>query len=679
MRPLKFPVIKFTVLLVLGILIGYYSGISFQKSFLACLSFLILLCTSYMAAKNMRNQKLIFSSLLILSFISLGIFVVNIHSPKNNQKHYSNTIHLESNESVSVLFKVKEILKPGQYYDKYVIEFRKINNEYVTGKSLLNIKKDSLNKDLKVDYLVYSKTQFKDLIEPLNPGQFNYKEYLKKKGIYHQLFVDHDDYLILETKTISIHGLASQLRELVNNNLKPHNFNPDEIAIINALLLGQRNDISKEIYTNYAKAGAIHILAVSGLHVGIILLILNFLFKPLDTIKYGRYIKTVIILFLLWSFAVIAGLSPSVTRAVTMFSIVAIGINLKRATNIYNTLAISMFVLLLMNPLFIFDVGFQLSYLAVFSIVWIQPLLYKLWIPKFWILDKFWQIFTVTVAAQFGVAPVSLYYFHQFPGLFFVSNMVIIPVLGIILALGILIVLLSSTGLLPVILAKFYGGVIGLMNDFVTFISEQESFLIQQISFSFLSVIASYIFIMFLIRLYQKFSFKNIAYSLLSVVLILAVLIYNNYENSKNEFMVFHKSRSSIFGYRSDRNLLLHSAKDMSSLKNEKLVIDYKIEKSVKNIEVDSIRSVYKIKDKTILIVDSLGVYKTSFKPDYIILRNSPKINLDRLIEINIPEKIIADGSNYKSYQDRWKLTCLEKEIPFHQTSKKGAFILDLN
>src|SRR5690606_24095560 len=249
--------------------------------------------------------------------------------------------------------------------------------------------------------------------------------------------------------------------------------------IINALLLGQRQDIPEEVYNNYTSAGAIHILAVSGLHVGIILLLINFILNPLENLKNGQFIKLILILLLLWSFAIIAGLSASVVRAVTMFSFVAYAMHIKRATNIYNILAISMFFLLLFKPSFLFDVGFQLSYIAVFAIVWIQPVLYKWWTPKLRPVNNLWQLFTVTIAAQIGVIPLSLYYFHQFPGLFFVSNLVIIPFLGIILGLGLLVIILALLNILPDLIADFYGSMISTMNNFIGWIARQEDFLFR--------------------------------------------------------------------------------------------------------------------------------------------------------------------------------------------------------
>ena len=678
MQWFKFTIIKLTLFLVLGILLGYFLDVSLTLSFI--LNLISVLCLTLLFILNRFGFKLktLFGLLTYLTFICIGLLAVCIHNPMNHQDHYSNLFKSELNSDQAITFKVKEVLKSGNYYDKYVIDFINIDGNKVTGKSLLNVQKDSTQKSLRIDDIVFSKTIIKDLIPPLNPHQFNYKEYLKKQYIYHQIFLKNDELMVINQSNRSIYGFASELRETINQKLKPYNFKPDELAIINALLLGQRQDISEETYNNYANAGAIHILAVSGLHVGIILLILNFLFRPIGLMPYGPYIKTLLIIILLWCFAIIAGLSPSVMRAVTMFSIVAIGLNFKRATNIYNTLAISMFILLLFKPTFLFEVGFQLSYLAVFSIVWIQPLIFRLWNPKFYVVNKLWQILSVTIAAQFGVLPLSLYYFHQFPGLFFISNLVIIPFLGLILGFGILIILLSFLNILPNILAISFGRIIGFMNDFVGFISRQEEFLFKHISFGILFVISSYLLIIATVKLFKKRSYKSVIFALMSIAIFISVLIFNTYENATNEFLIFHKSRFSIIGIKHDRNLTLHHNLRSDNYTDEKLLVNYKIGNSIKNIEQDTIRSLYKINEELLLVVDSIGVYKTSFKPDYVMLRNSPKINLNRLIDHLQPRMIIADGSNYKSYQERWFKTCVKKEIPFHQTSKKGAYIMDL-
>ena len=676
MQFLNFTVIKFTAYLILGILFGHFYTVSIYFAVSFCLLFALLLGISYLINKKRIKKTILFGILTFITFFFIGILTTTVHKQQNHQNHYTKHFEKDLNSTLTITFKVREVLKSGNYHNKYVINFKSIDGNKITGKSLLNVQKDSIETSLKVDDVILTKTIIKDIIPPLNPNQFDYKAYLKKQYIYHQLYTTNDELLILKRDKTTAFGYASQLRETINLKLKSFNFKPDELSIINALILGQRQDISKEIYDSYTQAGAIHILAVSGLHVGIVLLILNFLFKPIERLKHGAYLKTIIIVILLWCFAIIAGLSASVTRAVTMFSIVAIGMNWKRPTNIYNTLAISIFVLLLFKPTLIFDVGFQMSYLAVFSIVWIQPLIYRFWSPKLFLVDKFWQIFTVTVAAQLGVFPISLFYFHQFPSLFFISNLVIIPFLGFILGFGILIIVLALLNGLPQFLASAFGTIISLMNDFVTFISHQEAFLFKHISFGILSVISSYLLIIALVRLYQNRAYKNVISALISISILISVLIFNNYKNSSNEFLVFHKSRYSLIGFKQNTNLKLHHNMDSLTYSKDKSVTNYKIGNSINHIELDSINSIYKINDKLMLVVDSLGAYKTTFKPDYVLLRNSPKINLNKLIDYLQPKLIIADGSNYRSYQDRWLETCLKKELPFHQTSKKGAFII---
>ena len=607
----------------------------------------------------------------------VGVLITNLHNEKNNRNHYTHQLSQEKDSLKTIGFRVREVLKPGDYYEKYVIDLLEVDAEKVSGKTLLNIQKDSLQNTLKVDDIYIIKTEFKDLIHPLNPNQFDYKTYLEKKYIYHQIFTSKASLFKIKTNKLTLFGISNNIRNHINEKLKLYNFKHDELAIINALLLGQRQDISEEVYTSYTNAGAIHILAISGLHIGIILLLLQFVLKPFERIKYGVLIKTILLVIILWGFAIVAGLSASVTRAVTMFSIVAIAMNLKRPTNIYNTLAISMLVILLFKPMFLFDVGFQLSYLAVFSIVAIDPLLYKLWKPKYWIIDKLWHTLTVTVSAQFGIIPLSLFYFHQFPSLFFLSNLVIIPLLGIILGYGIFLILLAVLNLLPQFVAAFYGNIISLMNSFVGWISKQEAFLFKDIPFSILYVLVSYVFIIALIRLYIKRNFATLKLFLIAILFGQCAIIYTAYKKPINEFIVFHKSRNSLLGNTSNNKITIASDFDSITEAKNKIIKDYTVGNHIKNIEKDTFQSVYLLNKKKLLVIDSLGIYNIkSFQPDYVLLRQSPKINLNRLIDSIHPKYIIADGSNYKSYIEQWETICKKRKLPFYQTSKKGAFII---
>jgi competence protein ComEC len=463
----------------------------------------------------------------------------------------------------------------------------------------------------------------------------------------------------------------------INENLIEAGFKNDVLGIINALLLGQRQSIDKSIYNSYVNSGTIHILAVSGLHVGILLWILNFILRPFLYLRNGRILRPLIIIILLWSFAVIAGLSPSVTRAVTMFSIISIAMHYKRPTNIYNTLFISAFLILLFKPTFLFEVGFQLSYLAVFGIVSFQPILYKLWKPKFLIPDKLWQIFTVTLAAQIGVVPISLFYFHQFPGLFFISNLVVIPFLSLILGFGLFVIIMALLDGLNKTIVDVYSFIIELLNDFISWIAQFESFLLKDIPFTIFQVLLAYLIVVGAIQTYKKRVFKWLAICFIGVIGFQVIQLNTKHHSLSDVFIVFNKSRFTMIGQKLNSQLIVHHNLNSEKRKYDNVISNYKIGESISEVVEDSIQYLYNFQNNKILVIDSLGVYKNlSFKPDMILLRNSPKINLNRLIDNINPKLIIADASNFKSYVFRWKSTCEDKKIPFHYTNEKGALIL---
>ncbi|MBR9844976.1 MAG: ComEC/Rec2 family competence protein [Algicola sp.] len=676
MKSLNFIIIKLTACLTSGISCTHFFKFSLYHVFYLCIGLLAILFLANHIAKRQLRKTIWFGLIAYASMFALGALTYTTHNQKNAPQHYTNKEHLFPTGSNDITCVIKERMKPTKYYEKYSVQLRKVNEQIVQGRVLLNIKKTDSSKIYHVDDVLFIHSEFQDVRNPRNPNQFNYKDYLEKQYIYHQLFTDPDLIFEISSKRSTVYGYADALRQQINEKLNGFNFKSDELAVINALILGQRQDMDRNMYNDYANAGAIHILAVSGLHVGIILMLLNFILKPLEHLKRGHVIKVISILFLLWSFAVIAGLSASVTRAVIMFSIIAIAMHLKRPTNIYNTLSISIFILLLIKPMFLFDIGFQMSYLAVFAIVSIQPLLYKLWPPKWKLVDYFWQITTVTFAAQLGVAPISLFYFHQFPGLFFVSNLAIIPFLGLILGFGILVIVLSLMNCLPELLATVFGSLISAMNQVVFWVSKQEAFLITDISFGAFHVIATYLVLLSLLFIFQKFNHRRTVYALLSIVIFQSVLIYTKRINNFEAFIIFHKSRHSILGKKANDKLTIWHDLDSNTLKKDKMIHNYKVENFIKSVSYDSLSNIYKVHQKTLLVIDSISVYNVSFRADYILLRHSPRINLKRLIDSLQPELIIADGSNYKSYVQRWKRTCLMEKLPFHQTSEKGAFVL---
>ncbi|MTE26501.1 ComEC/Rec2 family competence protein [Winogradskyella ouciana] len=676
MKLLNFTIIKLTLCLIIGIVIAHYFKLEFNSALIATIALILLLGGYWLLLRRKINRKPFFALLTYLCMVSIGINAYNIQNETLRPHHYTN---LDVNDTFNTItFKIDERLKPDTYNDKYIVSVLSIDDKSAKGKLLINIKPDSLGRVLPVDAVFFTSSELQMIQKPLNPHQFDYSKYLELKQVYHQLYLKQSELFLVSDSKTSIYGFADKLRTTINEKLVEAGFADDTLSIINALLLGQRQSIDKSVYNNYVNSGTIHILAVSGLHVGIILWILNFLFRPLLYLKYGNYIRPLVLVTILWSFAVIAGLSPSVTRAVAMFSVISIAMHLKRPTNIYNTLAISAFLILLFKPTFLFEVGFQMSYLAVLGIVSIQPILYRLWKPKYLVTDKLWQIFTVTLAAQFGVVPISLFYFHQFPGLFFISNLVVIPFLGLILGFGLLVIILALLNVLPEFIVKGYSFIIESLNGFIAWVAQFEDFLFRDIPFTLLQVICAYFIIVAMVQIYKFRNFKWMAICLIGILAFQGTFIHNKLNNKEDAFIVFNKSRFSLIGLKQNDKLTVHHNLNAEKRATDNVIRNYKVGEIIDSTSIDSLKSVYQFKAKTILVIDSLGVYKDiSFKTDYVLLRNSPKINLERMIDSLKPEQIIADASNYKSYVKRWKATCAKRKIPFHYTNEKGAFVLE--
>ncbi|WP_025741349.1 ComEC/Rec2 family competence protein [Aquimarina pacifica] len=680
MKLLNIPFIIITISTVIGISIEKFLSINIQTILFIFTVQVGLLGLSWYYEKKTSSKGSFFTIVMIAFFITFGITLVKIHNPKSYDNHYTYLLENKNikNKKVGIQFHIKERLKPSIYYDKYIASIQHISNHISKGKLLIRIPIDTLSEPLPIGTSYSTFTNLSSISKPKNPNQFDYAKYLEKQYIYHQITVSNNK-LISNKKTFwSFYYLSDQIRTFVNNKLSHYDFDKKQLSIINALLLGQRQDIDTETLDEYKNAGAIHILAVSGLHVGIILAFLTFILSPLD--RYGnRYktIKLIATLILLWCFAIIAGLSPSVLRAVTMFSFLAIGMHIRSKTSIYNSLFISLFILLCFNPLLLFSIGFQLSYLAVFAIVWIQPKLAKHYKPKYFIPKKIWETFTVTIAAQLGLLPLSLFYFNQFPLLFFISNVLIIPFLGSILGLGVITILLACLNILPEKIATLFGLCIDYMNTSVSWVAQQDVFLIENIFFSWKMLLALYNVIITSFLTIQDYKKRRI-WMVSSVLILMSIIIFEKTGAlNQEEFIVFNNNNNTTVGFLKNKNLSLYSHDTLSVKTRHFLLNNYLTQKQAKLDTIAPLKNVYSYKDRTILLIDSTSIYKVKeMDPDIIILSNSPKINLERLLKSFTPRKIVADASNYRSYIKKWKTTCKKHKIPFHHTGKKGAFIV---
>ena len=339
------------------------------------------------------------------------------------------------------------------------------------GKLIVWLQKDSLAAGLRYGDVIYIENQLQEVSEPMNPHAFNFKRFLAFQNIFHQAYRRSGQWHHSgHNQGNPLIASAHQLREKALKTLEANNIKGREFAVASALLLGYREYLDEDLQREFAGAGAMHILCVSGLHVGIIFLALNLIFGFLGRLPRGKLFKTAAIIAMIWFYAAITGFSPSVLRASTMFSFVAIGQSFNRKTNIYNTLAASALLLMILDPFIIQRIGFQLSYVAVLSIVWLQPMFYKWAHFKNPVLDHAWGIITVSLAAQLGTGPLALYYFNQFPNYFLLTNLVVIPLTGLIIKSGIIMFIVSPISILGQIAGHVLAWIILVLHNAVRII-----------------------------------------------------------------------------------------------------------------------------------------------------------------------------------------------------------------
>ncbi|OQX80487.1 MAG: hypothetical protein B6D61_01860, partial [Bacteroidetes bacterium 4484_249] len=383
----QYPFIRLVIPVIIGIISAVYLDLPlFIPSSLLTGIIVIYAIIIFVFSKKVGYKLRWISGALINIFILLAGYQLTIlNTPKFDRQNIINYSTLSDKFLIQVTEPVAE--KPNSYkvvanalLFKDSIEWKKIS-----GKIILYFEKDSLVRDIEYGDQLVIHTRLNEVKPPQNPGEFNYKKYLSNKGIYHQGFVKCGQWQILKRNTgnpVKAFGIA--LRNKFLEIFESNHLTGREFAVASAILLGYDDKLDADQQREFSGAGAMHILCVSGLHVGIIYVILSNLLIFLNKKRNLRIIKVFVLLILIWFYALITGFSPSVLRASTMFSFIIIGQSMKRKANIYNSIAASAFLLLVINPYIITQVGFQLSYIAVLGIVTLYRPIYILLIPDNW-------------------------------------------------------------------------------------------------------------------------------------------------------------------------------------------------------------------------------------------------------------------------------------------------------
>lgn len=424
----KIPFLRLAVALAVGICLGEY--ISLKPFLYTIFLFPLTALFLFVNQKYSFRINLFFGVGVHLIFIGIGISLHSVYNQKplfyTQGKFFAEVTEIMQEKPNSY----QSVLKINRFFSK--------DSVFETNEKLMVYfeKTEKAQKLLPGEIIVFQ--QKPQLVRNNNnPYEFDYAGYLARKKIYRQVYLSEESWEKTNIQAnFSFFNLAGKTRFHLLQIYREQKLTENEFHVLSALTLGYKRGLDPEIKRIFSSAGAMHVLAVSGLHVGIMFILLSLLFGFLRKQNTGRIIFVVMVILALWSFAFITGLSPSVQRAATMFTFVVIGGNIKRRPNIYNSLAASAFFLLLINPNNLFEAGFQLSYSAVFGIVFLQPRLVRIFQIKNKILNYIWELLTVSIAAQIATFPATAFYFNQFPSYFWLSNLLVIPAVTLLVPLG---------------------------------------------------------------------------------------------------------------------------------------------------------------------------------------------------------------------------------------------------
>ena len=467
------------------------------------------------------------------------------------------TLEINGNKPQYYQFVIEAPLKSQGKQYRYVAEISPIkikdctvlannhlkSNPIQTVKALLSHAKDTLKEALKIGQVGLAKGYLNIPSATQLPRGFSYKNYLRTQDIHFTLYISHWKKIDNSGPKSGYKYLAAMenIKRDILEKIKTTAMDSAAIQVYSALVFGEKKTLDPGLRTAYQNAGAAHILAISGLHIGMIAAMLLFILAPLQRLPRGKVLSSVLLIFCLWIYAVFSGSSPSVVRAVAMFGFLSVGWIFNRPMFSLHYLAISFFFMVLWNPLVLFSLGFVMSYAAVASILLGMPLVESLGVPKNKYVKKIWQLLGISLLAQLGVLGPSLFSFHQFPLLFLVTNLLIIPWIGILLGLGIFTGIWWAFAKPPDLLVWLLNKGFSILNNTVEWIGAQEQWILKSIYFP-----SSYLWAMlllmagFLIWQHQKYHKpKSIQYFFCAVMIFQSIVIGQKiYDHKTNEHYI---------------------------------------------------------------------------------------------------------------------------------------------
>ena len=683
MKTENYPIVKLLFPYAIGILIAYYgdfrSSIHPVMFILTGVFFLLTLLLTFVKAYRWRVVQTI---VMNLAFVLTGILLTDIrlHPSLSAELMRSNpdwVVRVADEPAMrqkSVKVPAEVLLTDGK--------------QNVKTKILLYLKPSADATALRYGDILFVHAKLSRIPPPFNPDAFDNQRYMQRRGIFYTGFVNDGAWERISHKPENkVKYWAQKTRDRLTNIYISAGMSGEELDILKAILLGDDDTLDPELKASYSSAGVSHILCVSGMHVGVIFMIVNFLLKPLNLFRRSRILKTMLVMIVIWLYAHITGLAPSVTRSATMFTFVAIGQLLRRNTNIFHSLFASLFILLIIHPLLLFEVGFQLSYLAVAGIVLFQPKLAALYHCKTRLGGYFWGLITVSVAAQLGTSPISIYYFAKFPNYFILSNISVIALSFAVIITGISLLPLSLVPVITKYVSWLLTKEIVIMNRIIRFIEHLPCSVTENIDYTFLQVILIYGVIgCICVLLYRRSRKAFWGTCTLFTLFCVSFAVRKIQLNGETDSYAYSIRKCSAIGFCQQGWMVLFS----DSIRNEEdEAYRYNISNHARKhhlkvimIPIDTFAfdtpflckrgNFIRFNNKNYFILtknQKIIVENENCRPiDFLILRQNPRMPPDELIALLPFKAVMADGSNTAYSVSLWRNFCTENAIPFHHS-----------
>lgn len=647
-QPFLFPAV--------GMVIGILTAQILPESHLRLLSLFLLVGVILFSLKT--KFSFLGGSAILLFFIVFGLI-------RTHHYNFHNEINPNLlNEKKWIKVKVENTYRSSEKFRKYKTQVVSIDSFSLQRTHLLLYWRKH-NPQLHPGDVVWINSEIRNTEPPKNPHQFNYKKYLSRLGIHYTTFAG-DEFLI-EENTSNWNKNVSEFKSETRQKLLSYGYSPNAVDIVGAMLLGDRTEIDEEVEEHYRKTGVVHILSISGLHIVMIYGIFYFLCYPLIYLPKGKFIRIAVCLVAIWLYAVFVDLQPPVARSALMISIFHLSVVLRRKPNIYHTLLLTFFLLLMVNPNFLFDVGFQLSYAAVFFIVWLMPVYKKILPLHSRTLIYIRDFLGTSISAQSGTFPFTAYYFHQTSGLFLAGNILMVPASFVMIVGGMFSILLVSFDIDLPFWTTAFNYFFHICNEYISWLSSYKSLIIENISMNLIQAILLIVITIVTRNLILKYSVGYLILILSLLSCFELIRFYKTYSiQNKEELIVFHQYKNSVTGIRKGKNLDLFVSDRKDSAKLEQYIVKpYSIKEGIESVNYFDFHSdlnssymktenVLLWNGKRFIIVDENSNLDVSVF-DFILIQNSSSINTKSLSQHT---EIIIDGSNYpdhlKNHRNTW-------------------------